>query len=173
MEEIKRLVRPSEGELRSVQLVIGVVALSSIKDAYVTKARGGTDAMGIKWPPLSPATIARRRKGPGPLRSIEILRDTGVLLNSLSPGVPNGASYSKPTDPGGSEQIMEVIGDTVAVGTNVKYAATHNYGDASRNIPRRQFLPDDDSQIPEEWKEDWTDAATVALKSVLEIRLQK
>ncbi len=34
----------------------------------------------------------------------------------------------------------QVKGNKVEVGTNVVYSATHNYGDKSRNIPKRQFL---------------------------------
>ena len=43
---------------------LGWAALSDVKNAFITKARGGTDEMGIKWPPLKPETIARRRVGP-------------------------------------------------------------------------------------------------------------
>lgn len=43
-------------------LLRGAVALlSQIKQAFLVKTRGGTDAAGITWPPLSPATIAARR----------------------------------------------------------------------------------------------------------------
>ena len=151
---------------------IGFGALSDVKTAFVAKARGGTDEMGIKWPSLSPATIANRRVGAkdkrenvdiaerekirkretakalkrfrlslpedeaqrrarivgglkatrqtGKLkvdalggRNVEILRDTGVLFNSLSPGqlVRGGGgnlTYSKPTREGGDEQTFEL-----------------------------------------------------------------
>jgi len=33
-----------------------------------------------------------------------------------------------------------VNGEEVAIGTNVEYAATHQYGDENRNIPARPFL---------------------------------
>jgi hypothetical protein len=56
-------------------------------------------------------------------RKVDINRDTGVLLNSLSPGVFDGSTYQKPSGEGGSEQIMEPIVNGVVVGTNVAYAA--------------------------------------------------
>jgi hypothetical protein len=207
---------------------IGMAALSSIYDAYITKADGGTDEMGITWPPLSPKTLAYgRRAGPNdpqlpnvnPLRpsltaaqdlrwrrvfyymwqrfllSMEdgpakrraaavawntvksegattklelygsrphkILRDTGVLLNSLSPGTLTFDTYN-PTNP---DQVFRVEQGQVIIGSNVAYAATHNYGDPKRNIPKRQFLPDEDGgNIPDSWWEDWLDTATLALE---------
>ena len=49
-------------------------------------------------------------------RIVEILRDTGLLLNSLSPGV-----YS-------SERVFKVGHGEVIVGTNRKGAAAHHHG---------------------------------------------
>jgi phage gpG-like protein len=54
-------------------------------------------------------------------RNGQILVDTARLRNSL-------------------HAIHE--GRTFGVGTDVVYAATHNYGDPRRNIPRRMFVPD-------------------------------
>ena len=51
----------SLGIAKGLATVLGFAALSSIKDAFIIKSRGGTDEMGIKWPPLSPATIAARK----------------------------------------------------------------------------------------------------------------
>lgn len=212
-------------------LAMGLALLGNIKSAYVVKARGGTDEMGIKWAPLQPQTIANRRVGPRDTRTrkgaskqdadraqlikerekirkreykkilkrlgarmpikqaktrasraagqiatritgktkvqtlgsrqVEILRDTGVLLNSLTPADRNGDSYSPP--PG---QIMNVQQGAVAVGTNVLYAATHQHGDKSRNIPARPFLPV--KKLPREWVEDINEAGAIALAETLE-----
>ena len=231
------------GIARGFLLALGFAVLSSVKDAYVVKAGGGTDAMGIKWPPLKPATIANRRVGPrdvkrsaiikerekvrkrelasikrefakqeGKLferflvsldakearkrarqiasaratretgltkvqalgaRAVEILRDTGVLLNSLSPGRLGGegaaTTYAKPGGDGGQDQFLGVFPGELVVGTNVAYAATHQFGDASRNIPRRQFLPDNEGQVPEIWWEDWLDVAVRSLEKGTEL----
>lgn len=58
----------------------------------------------VKWRPLSPNTIAGRRRG-----SSKVLQDTGRLKNSFSFQLLSG-------------------GDSVQVGTNVEYAKHHHYG---------------------------------------------
>lgn len=87
-------------------------------------------------------------------RQADIGRDTGVLLNSLSPGElansgPN-TTYAKPTGDGGAEQIFQIMRNGVIVGTNVKYAAAFN--------KLRPFIPED-GKIPEAWQERWLDVA--------------
>ncbi len=95
-------------------------------------------------------------------RDVDILRDTGVLLNSLSPGQLVGDSYSKPSGDGGLDQIFDLATNGVVVGTNVLYSATHQYGDAKRNIPARPFLPE---RPPEVWRQRWLNAALRALEA--------
>jgi hypothetical protein len=100
-------------------------------------------------------------------RPHEILRDTGVLLNSLSPGEiggGDGSIYTKPSTPGGPDQVFRVMGNGVIVGTNLIYAATHQYGDAKRGIPARPFLP---KRTPPHWKRRWMRALSVALEAGL------
>ena len=200
---------------------IGYAALTDIKESFIMKARGGTDAMGIQWPPLSPRTIANRRVGPrasaearlrkriqkaetqrayarlrhslpegearrraaiaGGVRAtnimgrtkvevlggreVEILRDTGILLNSLSPGELIEGRYAEPSIEGGSQQKFEVNPGEVAVGTNVLYASTHQ--DGWKHIPRRQFLPDEDNPVPQSWWDRWRDVAVSATVAAL------
>ncbi|MEX2176195.1 MAG: hypothetical protein WD872_17670 [Pirellulaceae bacterium] len=97
-------------------------------------------------------------------RTVQILRDTGVLLNSLSPGKLTGTgahvNYAPPSAEGGEDQVFEAIGNGVIVGTNVPYAASHNYGDPKRGIPKRQFLP---AEAPQVWLDRWADVANQAL----------
>ena len=52
-------------------------------------------------------------------KGINILRNTQRLFGSIN---------------------YQVKGNQVEVGSNVEYSATHNYGDKSRNIPKRTFL---------------------------------
>jgi hypothetical protein len=224
-------VPDSHGIARGFLLSIGMAALSDIRLAYEVKAKGGTDAMGIKWPPLSPETIARRRVGPRDLkdpaikeretirkreyrklykrllasmpdaearqkakhiagiratrqtgrtrvdvlgnRVVEILRDTGVLMNSLGPGeLTAGGEYQKPHDEGGEHQILEVNPGHVIVGTNVLYAGTHQHGDPSRNIPQRKFLPESNSDVPAEWWDNWLEAGADALEQSAKVLFQ-
>lgn len=230
---------------RGFLLALGYAALSGIKDAFVQKADGGTDEMGITWPPLSREYLAYGRRfvrgeqsrlkrsaglgrgnwrAPGGNkgllsaaeltqwrkiysqrlarymlsegesaakshaaavawiimkkkgaktklevygnRKVQILRDTGRLLNSLSPGLLSGAgsavSYSKPGGEGGSEQIMEVQPGVVIVGTNVKYASGHQRG-------KRPFLPDESHPVPVVWWDRWTAFALAALVVSVEL----
>lgn len=99
-------------------------------------------------------------------RNVEILRETGALFNSLSPGKISSpgpfAVYTKPLDKGGDEQILETISNGVVVGTNVPYAGTHQYGNAERNIPARPFLPDENN-VPPAWLDRWGEATSDAL----------
>jgi phage gpG-like protein len=63
-----------------------------------------------KWKPL------KNRKG-------QILSDTGTLKNSIA---PKTASRDKPV--AGPDGILKFSSDVISIGTNVKYAAIHNYG---------------------------------------------
>jgi hypothetical protein len=219
---------------KSVLIAMGVAALGDIMDAFVVKSRGGTDAMGIKWPPLDPKTVAARRVGPRDTRNsaaikerekirkrefkkalkryqmslppeearrraamvagiratrltgqtkvetlggrnVEMLRDTGILANSLSPGVMTGdgaaMSYSKPSGEGGDQQLFDLLPGAVIVGSNLPYAGRHQNGDPPANLPARPFLPRDESDIPEEWWENWLEAGAITLEAGLEYYL--
>lgn len=182
---------------------VGLVILSRIKQAFITKSRGGTDEAGDRWAPLSPKTIAyskTRQRGKGGRtrtekkrdelpsqalnkrqqerwwnlyrqglamfkgdkgsaakrawgiikregaqtlvekygnRKVEILRDTGLLLNSLSPGSSS------------SDQVFRVgVGD-VTIGTTRKGAAAHHNGVLGR-LPQRRLWP-----APDKWPDGW------------------
>lgn len=78
-------------------------------------------------------------------RQVEILRDTGLLLNSLSPGVAS------------SDQVFRVERGAVTVGTNRAGAAAHHNGVPGRLPQRRLWAPPD--KWPAEWWRDITDAA--------------
>lgn len=89
---------------------IAEMMLDSVKENFEVEGRP-------KWKRLKDETIkARKRKGTWPSK---ILTELSQLKNSISPRSTN----------------TEAI-----VGTNVEYAATHQFGDASRNIPSRPFL---------------------------------
>lgn len=98
-------------------------------------------------------------------RHVETLRDTGVLLNSLSPGEISGtgpaATYRPPSVDGGDSQVFSLFDSGVIVGTTVAYAKTHQEGDPSRNIPPRPLLPT--RGVPQAWLERWASVAQAAL----------
>ncbi len=193
--------------VEGMQTRIGLVALGYIRDAFVEKARGGTDAAGLKWKPLSRKTIAysrrhagvpRRRPGSRPSwmltkrqndrwwhlyrqglaifkgdasraarrawailksegaktligtygdASVEILRDTGLLLNSLSPGVPGNVP----------DQIFRTGAGEVIIGTNRKGAA--------RQHKTRPLWPDP-ADWPDAW---WEDIEATARTGMIDI----
>lgn len=70
--------------------------------------------------------------------NVEILRDTGLLFNSLSPGsaVP--------------ERVFRTGPGEVIVGTNRKHAGDHHTGVPSRNLPQRRLWPE-----PHRWPSLW------------------
>jgi len=100
-------------------------------------------------------------------RQVEILRDRGFLLNSLSPGTLSGSAgltnYSKPAGDGGEEQIFEASAGQIIVGTNIVYAGTHQHGNEERNIPARPFLPDEQNPVPALWWDRWSGVAVQSL----------
>lgn len=109
-------------------------------------------------------------------RQVEVLRDTGVLFNSLSMGElsEGGAgaiNYTPPRLPGGDQQIMTTIENGVIVGTNVKYARSHNEGDPKRKIPARPFLPKPD-RVPQVWLNRWLDTGMRAVANAIAYSLQ-
>ncbi len=80
-------------------------------------------------------------------RQVEILRDTGVLFNSLSPGALTtsgaDASYAPPAG-----QVVEHRPGEVLLGTNVEYAAYHH---EAKSLKRRRRLWPEPNRIPESW----------------------
>lgn len=77
---------------------------------------------------------------------VDILRDTGLLLNSLSPGTtPDSTDPNKQPD-----QVFNVARGSVVVGTNRKWAAVHHYGSRNGRIPQRRLWPE-----PSKWPKAW------------------
>lgn len=100
-------------------------AMEAIQAVMIRSAQKNFEMQGRPdpWQPLSLATIKRRRnKDKG---SVRILRDTGYLMQSLS---PQGGQYS----------IREVTKNSVAIGTNRPGAAAHQEGNG--RLPARPFL---------------------------------
>jgi phage virion morphogenesis protein len=73
-----------------------------------------SDPDGNKWAPLSEKTLSGRKKGKKK-NAAKILQDTGMLRNSLT---SSNAPY----------EIQSTEGSDVTLGTNVPYAATHQFG---------------------------------------------
>ncbi len=97
-------------------------------------------------------------------REHEVLRDTGVLANSLSVGTLSGNSYQRPTAEGGESQVFELFENGFTVGTNVIYARSHHEG--LNGLPRRPIMPTGD--IPQQWAENMLNAGMRALATAIE-----
>lgn len=78
-------------------------------------------------------------------RKVEILRDTGVLLNSLSPHSSSGY------------RIFKIENGSVTIGTSVPYAKFHHFG-TKRMAMRRLWPP------VKNWPQAWWDDILVAMK---------
>lgn len=85
-------------------------------------------------------------------KQVEILRDTGLLLNSLSPGRKT------------THQILRVGGNWVEVGTNRKGAKHHHEGIPGK-LPQRRLWPDT-SRWPTSWWEDIKDQVKQGLVDI-------
>ena len=86
----------------------------AVREASMESFEREAPPEGGKWPPLSPATIRRRRGGP----VHRILQDTGALRQSI---------------------VKRLEGDrSVIVGARVEYAPFHQFG--TRRMPARPFL---------------------------------
>lgn len=78
-------------------------------------------------------------------REVDVLRDRGILFNSLSPGVivPAGSTLAYDAPPG---QVLEQSPGQTRVGTNVAYAGAHHRGKNPRRL--RRLWPD---SLPDSW----------------------
>lgn len=78
------------GVARGVFLAVGFAALSSIKDDFIVKSRGGVGADGVKWKPLTREYLAYgRRFGPG--EAARLKKGAGLgRANRLAPGGKKG-----------------------------------------------------------------------------------
>ncbi len=67
--------------------------------------------------------------------------------------------------------MFSVIENGVIVGTNVPYAASHNFGDPKRGIPARPFIPHPD-RVPTVWLQRWLRTGMTAVSHAMRYALQ-
>jgi phage virion morphogenesis protein len=113
-EALLNELRSRMGDLRPVMDAVGQIIREGTQQRFVDQQ--GPD--GTPWAPLKPATIAARRRGGG-TGSIQILRDTDRLMNSID---------------------YRAGAETVTVFSNVIYSGVHQYGWPKKNIPARPFF---------------------------------
>lgn len=125
----------------------GVRYRSFIQQRFDLFSKGGGN-----WPPLKPATIARRRKGPG-TGNIAILRDTGTLFRALNPVLGSPGSFEQITAPWtivlgfGGEAIHPSGRATIA-----DIASFHNSG--AGYLPKRQIIVNPPEELLKEMAKD-------------------
>lgn len=112
-----------------------------IKSDAQLRFKDSKDPYGKAWAALKASTLAARRKGKGS-GSAKPLLDTGRLRNSIA---------------------SRLLSNGVEVGTNVKYAAIHNFGgQAGRGrkttIAQRAYIATQERGIPREYGEIIRDA---------------
>jgi len=153
---------------QAVQLRVGVRLLGLVQTDFVTKSRGGTGKDGVAWKPLSPKTIAARERKAKKAKKkasqkyagkYDVLRDTGKLLRSLTPGVEDRPSRAE-------GQVLRPGRGDVVVGTNVPYAAAHQNG--TKHVPARPFLPPP-GKLPPAYEQPLLDAALRGVVRILEL----
>ena len=80
---------------------------------------------------------------------VPILRDTGLLLNSLSPAIPVSDSPPPTVPPKTPQQVFQLGFGNVSVGTTRDWALAHHLGIPGR-LPQRRLWPD-----PVNWTSGW------------------
>lgn len=112
--------------------------------------RDQVDYKGTALQQLSALTIARRRKGNGS-GSVQILRDTGRLQNTLRHEVSAGA-------------LLLSLGG----GPANRSAAVHQFGSTAKNIPRRAVMPIDEAGNADLSADDLLELADLAAEYILD-----
>ena len=102
-------------------------------------------------------------------REHEVLRDTGVLANSLSVGTFSGTTYTRPGVDGGDQQIFDLLENGVIVGTNVIYARSHHEG--LNGLPKRPIVPE--GELPTQWVSNMLNAGMRTLGMAIEDSLHR
>lgn len=147
--------------MKSLSSKVGLSGLNTIMRAFgeqlVNSVQRNFDEEGRpeKWAPLKPATIRawlRKRKtwiskGKNPFSvglvgGVRIpLTKSGTYALAGRPGQPGGRKILTDTGRLRNSVHFRMLGKhTLALRAGTVYAATHQYGDPSRNIPARPFL---------------------------------
>ncbi len=158
----------------------GITILSHIYDAFLVKSKGGTDDAGDRWAPLSPVTLAirRRRDGgqrtppakkrrkkmdydsvptPSRRRMQSVIKGKGGITRNRYDSdrrdilVDTGALLDSLSPFSDSpDKVFKVTGNGVTLGTKREGAMDHHTGNPERNLPQRRLWPE-----PANWPDSW------------------
>lgn len=150
-----RVPDPS-GVAKGVQLRAATALLSQVQQDFLVKSRGGTGKDRVKWPALAMSTIAARKRTAKEVaeykkrdkqnktlgkftklawfgsRAVDMLRDTGRLFRSLTPGVEGRPS-------GNPDQVITNGPGTLVLASKCPYLETHQKG--TKHVPARPVFP--------------------------------
>jgi hypothetical protein len=96
---------------------------------------------------------------------VQILRDTGILFNSLGPGVTPGEAPPPVPPPTVPKQVFRIPRGEVILGTNRRWAGVHHKGSRNGHIPARPLWPDP-TRWPTRW---WGQILTQATHGLIDI----
>ena len=109
------------GDLTTPFAAISLFLENVVRESFAKE----TSPTGVRWEQLKPTTLDKRKKDGF---DGKILQRTTNLLNSILPD--SGKDFA-------------------AVGTNVIYAASHQFGRKNKNIPARPFLGLNENAVEE------------------------
>lgn len=99
-------------------------------------------------------TLFQKYKG----AQVEILRDTGLLLNSLSPAIKSS-----------KHSILRVERNAIEVGTNRPGASAHHHGNPRMGLPQRRLWPAV-ANWPSSW---WIDITEQIQQGIVDLIVQR
>lgn len=145
---------------------VGITILHRVQEAYGVKARGGVGSDGIVWPDLKPATIRARMNRLKRFKNLakaakrkklekltldggyEIGVDTGLQINSASPGFTDPTWNRTPSDSLG-HNVFVVDAGNVTIGYDRTYSAAFDRD--------RKLIPE---TLPAPWEVEAEEAFT-------------
>ncbi len=155
LNALKRLAQES-GDMHKVFDSIGSALVTRVTDDF----EAGRSPTGEAWEPLKRATQLGRLK-----RNKRNFRKKGALSNQGRRAASKG--FQPLIDTGALMKGITHQADktSVEVGSAEDYAALHQFGDSSRNLPARPFLPM--AGLPDDWQADVLDEITTALEKAI------
>jgi hypothetical protein len=157
---------------KALLIRMGLAALANIQRNFALKAvPGGTGEDREQWHPHAPATIRKRmakavkgksgkRRAKAAAAQILILRDTGLLFNSLTPGISTGGHMPDRK----AHQVFQLDPGSVTIGTS-RVGALYNHEGRLPHLPQRRLWP-----APRDWpKAWWSDVLSQGRQGLLEV----
>lgn len=118
LDVIQRRLHAIGGVLTGTKPILTEIGEATVESTKLRFKSSGPSPDGVPWKPLSASTIRNRRKGKGTGSAMPLL-DTGRLRNSIT---------------------KRVDSNSVFIGTNVEYAAVHQFGASAYHPPQSRMV---------------------------------